>query len=56
MYKEPEAMREIHDIREKMSEEMRGMTNKEKIEYIHKAAEDAKKKYGLKFKKPAHVR
>ncbi len=56
MYKEPEAMREIHEIRERMYGEMKGMTNKEKIEYIHKAAEEAKKKYGLKFKKAAHVR
>lgn len=55
MYKEPEAMREIHEIREKMQEEMKGMTTKERVEYIHRAAEEAKKKYGLKFKKAAHI-
>jgi len=56
MYKEPEAMREIHNIREKMYKEMKGMTTRERVEYIHKAAEEAKKKYGLKFKKTQHVK
>lgn len=56
MYKEPEAMREIHEIRERMYEEMKDMTDKEKLEYIHKAAEEAKKKYGLKFRKTVHAR
>lgn len=56
MYKEPKAMREIHEIRERMYEEMKNMTNEEKLEYIHKGAEEAKRKYGLKFRKPAHVK
>ncbi|MBU4305602.1 MAG: hypothetical protein KJ893_08320 [Candidatus Omnitrophica bacterium] len=55
MYKEPKAMKEIHEIREKMYEEMKGMTSKEQIEYIHKAAENAKKKYGLKLRKATHA-
>ncbi|MFH1824221.1 MAG: hypothetical protein ABH873_03230 [Candidatus Firestonebacteria bacterium] len=56
MYKEPEAMREIHEIRERMYEETKNMTVKEKVAYIHKAAEEAKKKYNLNLKKAVHVR
>ena len=55
MYKEPEAMREIHRIREKMYEETKGMTVKEYLNYIHKAAKAAEKKYGLKLKKATKV-
>lgn len=49
-------MREIHEIRERMYEEMKNMTNAEQLEYIHKGAEEAKRKYGLKFKKATHAR
>jgi predicted neutral ceramidase superfamily lipid hydrolase len=52
MYKEPEAMREIHKIQEKIHEETKHMTPKEYIKYIHRAAERTKKKYGLRFRKP----
>lgn len=55
MYQEPEPMREIHKIREQMHEEMKGMTAKEKVAYIHKCAEEAEKKYGLKLRKASHV-
>lgn len=55
MYKEPKAMREIHEIREKLYEEEKNLSAKELIAKIHKEAEEVKKKYGLKFKKPSHV-
>jgi len=50
MYKEPDAMRGIHEIREKMYEETRGLSSKEIIEKYRKEAKEVKKKYGLKFK------
>lgn len=53
MFKESESMRRIHRIRERMYEETRGMTVKEYLDYVHKAALHADKKYGLKLKKRA---
>jgi len=55
MYKEPEPMRQIHEIQEKIYEETKHMSNKEFVAYIHKASEEAKKKYGLKFKTRTHA-
>jgi len=55
MYKEPEAMREIHKIRKKMYEETRGLSDREIIEKYRKEAEEVRKKYGLKFKSRAAV-
>lgn len=55
MYKEPEAMREIHEIQERIYKETKHMTSKEHIKYIHEAAERAKKEYGLKFKIRTHT-
>ena len=56
MYKEPESMRMIHKIQEKIYEETKHMTSEEKNAYIRKGAEELKKKYGLKLKKvsPSH--
>ena len=51
MRKEPSAMREIHDIQEKIYEEQKYMTPKEKLEAIHKEVEEAREKYGIKMKK-----
>ena len=51
MGKEPKPMREIHDIQEKIYEEQKYMTPKEKLEVIHKEVEEARKKYGIKIKK-----
>jgi hypothetical protein len=56
MYKEPRPMREIHEIQEKIYEETKNMSDKELIEYYHKGAEEAKKKYGLSFKKAQYIR
>jgi len=50
MYKEPEAMREIHEIREKMYEETRGLSSEEIIDKYRKEAEKIKKQYGLKLR------
>lgn len=48
---EARPMREIHEIQERIYEEQKSMTDKEKIEAVHKEAEDVRKKYGLKIKK-----
>ncbi len=47
MSTEPKAMREIHEIREQIYEEIKHMTPKEQTEYFHREAEEAIKKYGL---------
>ncbi len=51
MRKETKPMREIHEIQEKIYDEQRQMTDKEKIEAIHREDEEARKRYGLKIKK-----
>jgi len=50
MYKEPKPMREIHAIQEKLYDEEKGLSDKERIAKIHKEAEELIKKYGLKFR------
>ena len=50
MYKEPKSMQEIHEIREKMAEEHKGLSGKEIVDRINNEAEEVIKKYGLKFK------
>ena len=47
-YREPRAMKEIHDIRLKLHEEMKGMTAKEKVAYTDEIARKGIKEYGLK--------
>ena len=49
-------MREIHNIQEKIQEEMKNMTDREKIEAIHREAEKTEKKYGLKLRKALPVK
>lgn len=49
-YKEPEAMREIHDIRLKLYEEEKGLSAIEKAEKTNKTANELIKKYKLKIK------
>ena len=53
MNKESDVMREIHEIREKMYMETKDLSIKDKISYIRKSAESARKKYDLKFCHPA---
>ena len=51
MRKGTKPMREIHEIQEKIYEEQRQMSDKEKIEAIHREDEEARKRYSLKIKK-----
>ncbi len=52
---EPKAMREIHEIRESIYEDIKHMTPKEQTEYFHREAEEAIKKYGLKKHNPSVI-
>ncbi len=49
-YKEPEAMREIHEIRLKLHEERKGLNPIEKAGRANEAAAEIIKKYKLKIK------
>jgi hypothetical protein len=49
MYKEPRPMREIHEIQERLYEEEKNLSSKERIAKIHKEAAELIKKYNLKF-------
>ena len=51
--KEPKAMEEIHEIREKMHKETAAMSVHDKLLFIREKAAAFKSKYGLKTK-PAH--
>ncbi|MEW6040089.1 MAG: hypothetical protein AB1633_01030 [Elusimicrobiota bacterium] len=52
MIKESKAMREIHDIRERLYEERKELSNKEFLNEIHKSSEELIKKYKLKLRRP----
>lgn len=43
MYKEPSAVREIHEIRAKHYEETKGLTSEEKIRMINESGKEAMK-------------
>lgn len=45
------SLQEVWEWKEKVYEEMKGLSNKEKIIRFRKASEDFCKKYGLKIKK-----
>ena len=47
---EPKAMREIHEIRERLYEEERDLSDKELIAKIHRESDECIKKYGLRIK------
>lgn len=51
MSQEPKTMREIHEIRERLYEEEKNLTVKERISKIKKEAKAAIEKYGLKLRK-----
>ncbi len=56
MSNEPKAMREIHEIREKIYEEIKHMTPKEKTDFFNREAAEAEmvEKCGLmKYNPPA---
>ena len=50
---EPIPMREIHEIREKIYEEEKNLSHKERLQKIHDEARKFIEKYGLKFKAPS---
>ncbi|MDR1564027.1 MAG: hypothetical protein LBS74_03630 [Oscillospiraceae bacterium] len=59
MTNEPEAMREIHDIRLQIYEETKGMTAEQRADHANKAAEELVKKHGITLnwakEIPAHL-
>jgi len=55
MPKEPEPMREIHQIQESIFENERNLSSRERIHKLHKEAAAVIKKYGLKIKTPSKV-
>jgi hypothetical protein len=55
MNNEPEGMREIHAIQEKIYEKTKTMTIEEKMAYTRKSAEEVEKKYGFRLRKAVHV-
>ncbi len=59
MTDEPKAMRELHEIRERLSEEARRMTPQEHTTRVNRSAEKLAKKYGFSLvpsANPRHVR
>jgi len=55
MYEEPRPMREIHSIQEKIYEEYKNLSNEEKLARMHKEAEEAGKRFGLRLRKASHA-
>jgi len=55
MYKEPEGMRQIHEIQEKIYEKTKMMTIEEKMAYVRKSADEAGKRYGFNLRKLTHA-
>ena len=51
MFKEPRPVQEIHAIQEKIYEEEKKMTVKQRLDILHKKAKAAKQRLGLKIKK-----
>ena len=52
MANEPRAMREIHEIREKIYEDTKHMTPEEQTEFTRREAQALIDKFGLKIKHP----
>jgi hypothetical protein len=53
MYQELESMKEIHEIREKLYEENKNLSMEDRIEKVHREADEFVKKYGIKLKTKA---
>jgi hypothetical protein len=49
MMNEPKALKEIHDIREKIYEETKSMTSEERVNHAHLEAQKLIKQYNLKI-------
>ena len=52
---EPKAMREIHEIREKIYEEIKDMSPQEMIDYFNKKAEEHEIESGIKLRRLQRV-
>ena len=50
MKNEPKALKEIHDIREKIYEETKNMTPEERVQHTRSEAQKLIKQYNLKIK------
>ena len=50
MKNEPKALKEIHDIREKIYEETKNMTTEERVQHTHDEAQKLINQYNLKIK------
>lgn len=48
MFEESKAMKELHEIREKMYEETKHMSPQEKVQYIKEKADKAKQDWKIK--------
>jgi len=48
-------MKEIHEIREKFYEESKDLSHKQFLAKVRKEAEEAIKRYGLKFRRPSQI-
>jgi hypothetical protein len=55
MNKEPEPMREIHEIRVNLYKENKNLSHQEHIAKVHKEAEEIIKKYRLKVRIPSEI-
>lgn len=55
MTNEPRAMKEIHDIRLKIYEETKDMTEEQCIERTRAAVREVEEKHGIKFRRPGDV-
>ena len=51
MFKESKEIEELHEIREQMYEETKGLSDKEMIEKFRREAQECIKHHGLKLKK-----
>jgi len=49
MMNESKALKEIHDIREKIYEETKNLTSEERVNHAHSEAQKLIKQYGLKI-------
>lgn len=48
---EPKAMREVHEIRRKIWEDIKNLTPREKMEYYKRLSEQFEKESGIKLRK-----
>ena len=56
MFRELRPLKEIHKIQEKLYEERKKKTDKEKLSAIHREAEEAKKRYGFVLRRASYIK